>query len=67
MYPEVRKAMIDRNMTVAQLARETGIPAPTLYAKLSGHGEFKLSELKKIKQALEVADVPIDLLFERRG
>ena len=66
MFLEVKKKMIDKGISAAELSRLSGIPLPTLYAKLSGRGEFKLCEAVKIKQILEVADMPIEQLFERR-
>lgn len=49
----------DKNLSDAALALKSGIPYSTLYRKLAVTGDFKLSELARLADALEIS--PADL------
>lgn len=49
----------DKNLTDNALSMKAGIPYSTFYRKLNVTGDFKLSELARIADALEIS--PADL------
>ena len=56
MYNEkkLRLAMLQADMTVAQLANEVGISESALYRKIKGKTEFTLSEMQDICRILGI-------------
>ena len=62
MYPNLKAELARHNISIADLAIQTGIKSSTLYDKLSGRTPLKLFEAKLIKDALRV-NMSIDELF----
>ena len=50
----VQRSIEDQGRSKKSVADETGIPHPTFYRKVAGHGEFRLSELLAIADTLGV-------------
>ena len=65
-YPELIGEMAKRGVKQTAIARMLGITPRTLYGKLSGESDFKLSEANKIHERF-FPDVDKDTLFRRAG
>ena len=54
MDKEIKKVMIDKNISHKQMAEFLGISYQSWYRKLHKKEDFKLEEVKKINEVLEV-------------
>ena len=64
MFANLQAEMARRSITGRALAKMIGVQELTMYNKLNGTTEFKLSEMEAIKTALKT-DVNMDYLFKR--
>ena len=53
----------ESGMTMVALAKKSGIKRETLYNRLKGVGEFKISEMTGISRALNISDEKRDKIF----
>lgn len=60
---ELRVAIIRKNYTNKQLAKELGIEEATLYLKMAGKTEFTLLEVRKISDILELSNEAFRNIF----
>lgn len=61
---EVLKDRIDDSgMTMTAIANKSGISRVTLYNKLDGRGEFKVSEISALCRVLHMSDLERDSIF----
>ena len=51
----LNKLCKERNISLAQLSRASGVPAPTIHGWKTGRSALKLNDLKKVAAALEVS------------
>ncbi len=66
MNPNLLRAKITEiGLTQAQVANGIGISSNSLSRKLSGKREFKLSEVTKLCEFLNISN-PIDVFFEQK-
>ena len=49
-FKKLRALMVEKDLNARKLAKLLKIPEPTLYNKLNGKSEFKISEIKKISR-----------------
>lgn len=60
-FPELEKAIIEKQITKKRIAENLGITPMALSKKLTGQREFKLSEVKYLHELFN--DIPIEKLF----
>lgn len=53
----------ESGMTMVALSKKSGIKRETLYNRLKGVGEFKVSEMTGISRALNISDEQRDKIF----
>ena len=64
MFGNLQAEMARRGLTGRAVAKFIGVQELTMYNKLNGTTEFKLSEMEAIKNLLE-SDDSMDYLFKR--
>lgn len=66
LYPELLKLLAYKGMTKKDLAKVLGITPQALGKKLAGKTDFKLEEMKKIKEHFQdiCPDITMDKIFE---
>lgn len=58
----LRKTIADSGITIAHIAKETGISRETFYNRLE-NPEFKVSEVQKIGQVLHLTEADMFKIF----
>lgn len=64
MFENLKAELTKRRLDGRSLARVTGMHENTLYKKLDGKSEFKLSEMELIRKVLKT-EAPFEYLFKR--
>lgn len=64
MYINLKIRLMLKKMTLADLARQTGINYQTLRSRTKGESDFTLEECKLIRNALDWHD-DLETLFEK--
>lgn len=59
----LKSAMEASGMKVTAIAEKSGICRETLYNRLNGVGEFRLSEIVGLTDALQLSDAQRDQIF----
>ena len=59
----LREMIDDSGMTMTAIAQKSGILRETLYNRLDGRGEFKVSEISALCKALHMSDRERDSIF----
>ena len=59
----LKDRMDDSGMTMTAIANKSGISRVTLYNKLDGRGEFKVSEISALCRVLHMSDLERDSIF----
>lgn len=59
----LRHVMLDRNISLKELAKRSGITSATLYRKLNGQSDIYLAEIKAITDALNLTSEEMDNIF----
>lgn len=52
----IRSAMVAKNMTVGDVAKQLGITRNTMYKRLNGHSEFSTTEVMRLCEILNIHD-----------
>ena len=60
---EFKVAQIRADISKEDMAKKLGINIATLYRKINGESEFTLSELKLLKEILELSKEDVDRIF----
>lgn len=60
---EFQVALVRADITFAELAERIGITRQSMSNKMLGKREFKLSEIRKIAEALNLTSESIDIIF----
>lgn len=60
---KLRAVILERGMTQEQVAGALGVSAPTLNCRINNKVEFKVSEVKKIQEILNLTDEEVRLIF----
>lgn len=63
-YNMLRAKMAEHEYSQAALAQEIGISVQSMNAKLNGHKQFKLQELKAICEVLKIQPNKIAIFFD---
>lgn len=63
MYEALRKKMEDNRFSTSALARMAGIKPSTLGYRLSGGGEFTVSEVQKVSRILGIKPGEVFVYF----
>lgn len=58
-YSKLKGKMTEKGMTLRKLSRLTGISISTLSDKFNGKSEFKVSEIQKISDILNLDSVEV--------
>ena len=59
----LREMIDDSGMTMTAIAQKSGILRETLYNRLDGRGEFKVSEISALCKVLHMSDRERDSIF----
>ncbi len=59
----LKEAINDSGMTMVAIANKTGILRETLYNRLDGRGEFKVSEIVSLSEVLHLDNHTRDYIF----
>ena len=62
-YKLLNEKIRDSGMTIVAIANKSGILRETLYNRLSGKTEFKVSEIMRISQILNLSEIDRDKIF----
>ena len=60
---DLRSLMAESGMTMTAIAEKSGITRGTLYNKLDGKGEFKVSEIVSLCKTLRISDSKRNHIF----
>ena len=63
----LRHVMLDRNVSLKELSKRSGITSATLYRKLNGQSDIYLTEIKAITDALNLTSEEMDSIFFTEG
>lgn len=63
MYKELRKELIERNMTAKELAQRIGMAESALSMRMSGKREFRSYEILKISKVLQLSKDRVMAIF----
>ena len=66
VYPCLMAQMYLKGYDSKQLAEAVGLSYVTLRRRLRGESSMKLTEARRIREALNCA-LPLEILFQRRG
>lgn len=60
---KLRAKIVEMNFNMNKLAEDTSMSKITLYRKLNGLQEFKISEIRTLKEILELSPDEINEIF----
>lgn len=60
---KLRETIEDSGMTIVAIARKSGVERATLYNKINGKSDFKISEVMSLTKVLQLSEEQRNAIF----